>query len=121
MKLIVVGVSWTLHMQLYATSERSRRGDLRFGLCIISQTRCGTCNACMSRRQRHLGRQTGTLSRTVCLRAVVRVDRADLVAGCEMCSHRLLRLITDPRYPNGKACRTRKESTRCRPQAPCVG
>lgn len=87
MKLIVVGVSWTLHMQLYATSERSRRGDLRFGLCIISQTRCGTCNACMSRRQRHLGRQTGTLSRTVCLRAVVRVDRAGLVAECEMCSH----------------------------------
>lgn len=26
MKLIVVGVSWTLHMQLYATSER---GNLR--------------------------------------------------------------------------------------------
>lgn len=37
-------------------------------------------------------------------------DRAGLVAECEMCFHGLLCLITDPKYPNGKAGHTRKKS-----------
>lgn len=52
--------------------------------------------ACMSRRQRQLDRQTGPLSeQSDLLRAVVTVDRAGLVADCEMCPQGLLHLITD--------------------------
>lgn len=42
------------------------------------------------------GSQARPLCRTVCLRAVVRVYRAGLVAECELCSHGSICLITDP-------------------------
>lgn len=46
------------------------------------------------------GSQTRPLCRIVSVRAVVRVYRAGLVAECEMSSHGLIYLITDPPYPS---------------------
>lgn len=44
------------------------------------------------------GSQARPLSGTICLRAVVRLYRAGLVAECEMCSHGFICLITDPSW-----------------------
>lgn len=92
-------------MQLYATSER---GHLRL-VCSAASRRGDLWTLQRLHVSAPKDSHARPLSRAVCLRVVVRVYRAGVVAECEMCSRGLICLITDPQYPSGKTYHTQQD------------